>query len=592
MHTIRSAPKRALQQGAKAAMAAQPSYPLHASASTCNGCGSPRTVNETELFREFIDIFNNLVAEYKKLCGEVDPLPSYELVSREDTPFPDSKIKPDGALFFASTADKTVADVHIVFKAIISEGFSVLPDDALGQMAEYSHGVWSAQPTRTFVPVFLLHGGTLSLFVFLRFGVSRLNLESILYRKNWKRHAQTRQIAECLLNFMFFIQQTPSKFGHFVDRPVPLDVMIFSGSKDQAKAEALETYKPGALLMKERVTNRVPLLGRAAYIYKVEWNDGRAVLKLSWIPHDRQPEGAVYDILKHRHVSGIPKVYGSGILIRDFFGCRLEYILMEYCGATVDVWTDIPYWHSVHENHNISEPAGFVDIVVNKVSSCLSQAKLAGVLHRDISAGNVAVNRNGDVFVIDWGYSRPVCNVLDPVVRGRVEKDWQIDLLRIANTEKQFDAGTGTRYFMSIRILSGHGDRSILDDLESLFYVALAMFASWYPGSLDYKLAKLKNASDERVAMAKVCDLKCRHKYPTVFGVDPEHSQSVCKALEPLYNMLFIRDDAFIGPRLANIIWDIRCQNDDPLWSVVDSLCTVDGFGGLRTATDTLKIDT
>ncbi|KAJ2467266.1 hypothetical protein EV174_006428, partial [Coemansia sp. RSA 2320] len=56
---------------------------------------------------------------------------------------------------------------------------------------------------------------------------------------------------------------------------------------------------------------------------------------LSWTPMDRMPEGAVYDLLLKAGIEGIPRVYDSGLLKQDFFGLRLEYLILEHCGSSI-----------------------------------------------------------------------------------------------------------------------------------------------------------------------------------------------------------------------------------------------------------------
>ncbi|KAJ2719803.1 hypothetical protein GGI07_004998 [Coemansia sp. Benny D115] len=589
MPNTRSKSKKAPQKGA---MAAQPSEPPHASASTSVGYGKSRTVNETELFREFTNTWESLAEEYSVKFTDLDPFSRYSFASHETSAVSGSTIKPDGVLFLASTTNNMVADIHILFEAKISEYPSELPDDVLGQIAEYSHEVWSAQPTRKFVPAFLLHGGKLSLFVFLRFDVLRIELGRVFYRNSSKRFGQTRLIAECLMRLMFLTQQSPKNFGHYVDIMDHPSALKFSGSKSESEVEVSSLDVPGSVSIGKRIDRKVPLFHRSAYLYRAKWNGKEAVLKLSWTPHDRQPEGAIYDILKHEGVSGIPEIYDSGILIKNFFDYRLEYILMEDCGATINNWTDRDYQRFVGANRNIAMTADFIGMAVSSAISCLLQAKLAGVLHRDISPGNIAVNSEGEMFVIDWGYARPICDDLDPVVKRQVERDWQINVHEIDFKERQHDPMTGTLCFMGIRILSGHGDRSILDDLESIFYVALYMFAQEYSGKEEYKLMRLKNNTNGQAALIKVGGLACCRKYPIFFGVNPEKAESVCKALGPLYNMLFIRNDAFIGAILAEENDDIRCEPLDPFWSTMKKLYPIDTAEESCAATDTSGNDT
>ncbi|KAJ2718069.1 hypothetical protein GGI07_005891, partial [Coemansia sp. Benny D115] len=137
----------------------------------------------------------------------------------------------------------------------------------------------------------------------------------------------------------------------------------------------------------------------------VEIGRWKAVLKLAWTPVDRIPEGAVYDVLRHNGVQGVPEIYTRGLLVEDLEGYRLEFIIMENCGESVASFfedSEIPL--SLHEK---------VALVVQQVTSCLAQARSAGVLHRDISKGNIAVTHSikdkGYVAkVIDWGHAKVV----------------------------------------------------------------------------------------------------------------------------------------------------------------------------------------
>ncbi|KAJ1718215.1 hypothetical protein LPJ53_006624, partial [Coemansia erecta] len=135
-----------------------------------------------------------------------------------------------------------------------------------------------------------------------------------------------------------------------------------------------------------------------------------AVLKLSWIPVNRQPEGVLYDLLsgESHKVDCIPTVFNSGILVPDFLGYRLEFILMEYCGKPlIDDYKGKGNTGS-EEEHLLT----CAENVIQKVTACLLQARRAGVYHRDISAGNITL-RGQDVFLIDWGYGKAIPDALD-----------------------------------------------------------------------------------------------------------------------------------------------------------------------------------
>ncbi|KAJ1878072.1 hypothetical protein LPJ57_003614, partial [Coemansia sp. RSA 486] len=49
-------------------------------------------------------------------------------------------------------------------------------DETLGRLADYGNALWMAQPTRTFAPVFYLHGPCLTLILFYRDGWYKIDL--------------------------------------------------------------------------------------------------------------------------------------------------------------------------------------------------------------------------------------------------------------------------------------------------------------------------------------------------------------------------------------------------------------------------------
>ncbi|KAJ2765981.1 hypothetical protein IWQ56_003891, partial [Coemansia nantahalensis] len=175
-----------------------------------------------------------------------------------------------------------------------------------------------------------------------------------------------------------------------------------------------------------------------------------AILKLAWTPVSRQPEGAVYDALAAKGVGDVPEVFDSGILCKDMFEYRLEYIILQDCGETLD--EHLAKLHADDEDDDVIEAK--LTRVIQRVSACLVRAWNAGIIHRDISTGNIAVH--GDkVAVIDWGYAK----VCEWAGLGSVAKRWDIDFDEICKVESENDKQTGTPIFMSIGLLFGRGKR-------------------------------------------------------------------------------------------------------------------------------------
>ncbi|KAI3597567.1 other 1 protein kinase [Moniliophthora roreri] len=80
-----------------------------------------------------------------------------------------------------------------------------------------------------------------------------------------------------------------------------------------------------------------------------------------------------------------------------------------------------------------------------------TEAYRKGILHRDISIGNILISENGGGLLIDWEFGKS-----------------------IANPEVRVMARTGTWQFMSAHLLSntpGTVEHTLVDDLESFFHV-------------------------------------------------------------------------------------------------------------------------
>ncbi|KAJ2861456.1 hypothetical protein GGH94_004893 [Coemansia aciculifera] len=90
-----------------------------------------------------------------------------------------------------------------------------------------------------------------------------------------------------------------------------------------------------AVLVEKPISRPVRITGRCSYLFNAEYCGEKAVLKLTWTCTDRLPEGAVYRVLEAHGVSNIPKIYKSGVIIKDFDGYRLEFLVMEHCGAPI-----------------------------------------------------------------------------------------------------------------------------------------------------------------------------------------------------------------------------------------------------------------
>ncbi|EEB99899.1 hypothetical protein MPER_00299, partial [Moniliophthora perniciosa FA553] len=99
-----------------------------------------------------------------------------------------------------------------------------------------------------------------------------------------------------------------------------------------------------------------------------------------------------------------------------------------------------------------------------------TEAYRQGILHRDISIGNILISENGGGLLVDWDFSRP-----------------------IVNPEVRVMARTGTRQFMSVHLLlnaPGTVAHTVVDDLEAFFHVLCYVVLVYCPHTYSMKLLK------------------------------------------------------------------------------------------------------
>ncbi|KAJ1881143.1 hypothetical protein LPJ66_011375 [Kickxella alabastrina] len=363
------------------------------------------------------------------------------------------------------------------------------PEDTRGQLADYGHWLNDQQATRTFAPVFYLHGHILTLHAYYRGGLYIIELGELCFDTNYWTSSGAKRIQSCLMQFWFLLTLESDIFGHFCDVSKKPRSFIFSpkgkgddNGKGDSKIEVLysvsqdvKDVKDGAALfcIKETIARYSYMIGRHVHLFKGTYNGCAAVLKLSWTPVNRLPEGAAYAILNKRPVECIPEIFSSGLLISNLNGYRLEFVLMEDCGQ--------PMAEYLKGKAN-DQKDELVSRFVEQLTLCLAQANDTGVLHRDISAGNVCV-KNNKVYVIDWGCAKVIgWGTAEDAARDTgptqpshidVAEQWGFNATTVGQVEVAKDPFTGTPLFMGIPMLSSSPIRGILDDLESILYVVM-----------------------------------------------------------------------------------------------------------------------
>ncbi|KAJ2657678.1 DEAH-box ATP-dependent RNA helicase prp22 [Coemansia sp. RSA 1200] len=410
------------------------------------------------------------------------PLLRYILADHQRKPVPGSTHKADGVFYYPKRMPHGIPRVHMFVEAKLASTPGKVPDETMGQLLDYVNAVWTGQPTRTFVPIVYLHGELLTLFVFTRGPWYRIELGSICYTTVNPELPEIDSVRETLLCLWFAITLSSDRFGHFCDVNTRLQSISFGRSNSNGKlvrASLADSKDSNKLSLGMRIPRMVNPRSRLAYLFDTMYKSKKAVLKLSWTPVRRLPEGAIYEYLRRAGIDGVPEVYGSGLIKDNFFGYRLEYIVLEHCGQSIGSHVKDSRRRRVPESEIHKQVGHFV----SQVSSCLVQARTHGVLHHDISDGNIAVS-NGRAKVIDWGYAKIIeaspseAQGASPSVIEEVARQWGFEKKAVLDNEISWDGMTGTVVFMSIPVLLGMMKRGLSDDIESLFYVIIRAFAT------------------------------------------------------------------------------------------------------------------
>ncbi|KAJ2463652.1 hypothetical protein GGI02_005191, partial [Coemansia sp. RSA 2322] len=236
---------------------------------------------------------------------------------------------------------------------------------------------------------------------------------------------------------------------------------------------------------------------------------------MSWTRVSRLPEGAVYEVLNARKptdtggeagIQGIPTVFASGIIVDDFDGYRLEFLVIEHCGDSI-----LDHFVSLRNKSQYVGAAEQAENYIMQATSTPAQALKANVLHRDISTGNIT----------------------------------------ILATEQAHDPFTGTPMYMSIQMLRGVTRRGIYNDLKSLFYVVLDLFSDRKRDSTaeDPPLG-FRFYSSESMAVTRVGCMAAGNLYFEFFGIVSLAQYVPVEVLESMRRFLFFRGESFIGGKL------------------------------------------
>ncbi|KAJ2558738.1 hypothetical protein EV175_000654 [Coemansia sp. RSA 1933] len=522
----------------------------------------PKSSNEAGL----VDYFKNLWAEMtaaaiawnSRLAVDQPaiPMPHCELFDHQNTYIPASRQKAD-IVFYQHEGQEGFQSIHTILEAKI-ESFpgGELPELERGQIADYALSVWEAQPMRTFVPIFYLHGRNLSLFVFTRNGIVRVDLGAICHNKQPSSASivsdtKIASLCNTMRDLWFLLTLPPEKFGHLCDTPKYDKYLVFEKEPSNPVLATKMTWnsKEGTFVARMPDCTKTRIIGRLAFVAKVQYgpDDKAAVLKLTWTPAKRLSEAAVYDLLHEGGVPNIPAIYESGILKKDFFGYRLEYIITEDCGNDI-----IEFGRKSYARGRTSEAAGLAAKHVSQVTSSLVHAQAVGLFHRDISSGNIAINSEDNAIVIDWGYAKLVATDSDEVMERNkaILRKWELDLKLILRSEPNTDMLTGTLIYISLQMLVSDMERGLIHDVESLFYVMLHVLSD-----LNGERPRGFRVFDSTdFAWARVGYLSDPNYFYESFGVEINGvDEKLRTVLDAMYKFLFMQSDRYIGGKLLYV---------------------------------------
>ncbi|KAJ2217864.1 hypothetical protein EV179_000007 [Coemansia sp. RSA 487] len=504
--------------------------------------GKSLETSERALTKHFEQLWEQMQCVDKTRWPGIEKKSSLKYIDFQNKAVSGSKTKPDGLFISKTNEDRSYQAAHMAMEAKWSVYESNVPLKVIGQLGDYALQIWAEQATRIFVPIFLLHGGKLWLVVSTRRGLMISPLGSVIFVD---KHVELAGIENALKRLWFFATLRASEFGHVCEILDDFVGFAFSEPKNSDTTKISLAQPPtddGIGVIRKRISRPVRIIRRSSYMYRVTFEGKDAVLKLTWVPVSRFPEGAAYQLLEEHCKGLIPEVYASGVIEHDRFGYRLEFLVVEYCGVTIDEFAQSH--KSNDRKQKILERV--VCDAVKRSSECIAKAYSAGVLHRDISSGNIAI-KNGKAKVIDWGYAKLRDDI---AIEGidLIEEKWRFSRVEVAEEEARHDSITGTSLFMSIQVLLGASSRGLIHDMESIFYVALHSLAI-SNGSLDKDKSPPLGfcfVGNSMTAAARIGCLVSRTAYLKHFGVSGCLPITTA-VLNSMYKFLFHENNQFIA---------------------------------------------
>ncbi|KAJ2033426.1 hypothetical protein H4S03_005657 [Coemansia sp. S3946] len=476
-----------------------------------------------------------------------DHLPTrYAYMDCQNKALEPSNLKPDLVFSLVDTTVSHMKDVHLILEAKGHMERDTAYEKHLGQLADYALKLKTVQPMRKFVPVLFLYGYQLDLVVFTHGGYYFTCIGTTLYEDENERGIFDIMARNTLRDLWFILILPLCEFGHIINslsmpRSAQLNTTTTPGS-----LVPLPTSRGSDLQGIKRINRKVHITGRCTYLFRASYEGKEVVFKLTWLRTNRLPEGAVYKVLEDGNVPNLPTIFASGILVKDFCGHRLEYLVIEYCGESI-----VDHIRNMRKNGAFaSEVADMIKTCTRSVIHTLAAALRSNVLHRDVLPGNITTDGTR-VFVIDWG-----CAKLTALPSAGQAADmlsrWGFDSSGVVRKESEKDPFTGTQMYMSIPTLFKISKRSIFNEIESLFYVVLDSLSDRIRDGRSEDALGFALYNESNLAMVRIGILGDDQRYLSNFGVGLIGPSELKNILDAMRKFLFFEGDLYIGGQLQD----------------------------------------
>ncbi|KAJ1879133.1 hypothetical protein LPJ66_011758, partial [Kickxella alabastrina] len=189
---------------------------------------------EARLVKYFIFLFDEMVDVVGVENGHIPagrtPIPDCRLKLKDHQTriIPNTPHKPDIAFYHRDYAEEKAHSIHAILEAKMDPDLGGPIEDTRGQLADYGHLLNDKQATRTFAPIFYLHGHLLTLHAYYRGGLYIIELGQLCFETDSCTSDRAKDIQTCLMRLWFLLTLESDIFGHFCDVSKKPRSFIFS----------------------------------------------------------------------------------------------------------------------------------------------------------------------------------------------------------------------------------------------------------------------------------------------------------------------------------------------------------------------------